>query len=113
MKAMIKGSTVTLFEKVKIGTDGFNRDLFDYVPVEVENVLIAPVSADDVVDQTRLYGKKAVYTLGIPKDDKHAWEDAIVEFWGKKWKVFGVPLQGIEGLIPLEWNKKVMVERYG
>lgn len=24
----------------------------------------------------------------------------------KRWGVFGIPLEGIEDLIPLEWNKK-------
>ena len=33
-----------------------------------------------------------------------------VEFFGRKWKVIGMPTEGIEGLIPLYWNKKVRVE---
>lgn len=35
-----------------------------------------------------------------------------VEFWGKKWKTFGLVSETIEELTPLSWNKKVMVERY-
>ena len=60
-----------------------------------------------------LTGKKAVYTLAIPKGDTHDWEDKEVKFFGKRWRTFGIPLEGIEQLIPLDWNKKVMVERYG
>ena len=30
----------------------------------------------------------------------------------KEWRVFGMELEGIEQLIPLDWNKKVYVERY-
>ena len=60
-----------------------------------------------------LFGKKAVYTLAIPKGDTHKWEDSVVEFFGHKWKTFGFPIEGIESNIPLDWNKKVMVERYG
>ena len=60
-----------------------------------------------------LHGKRAVYTLAIPKGDSNTWEDTTVEFWGSKWKTIGIPLEGIEENIPLNWNKKVLVERYG
>lgn len=53
-----------------------------------------------------------VNTLAIPKGDAHEWENKEVRFFNKRWKIFGIPLEGIEDLIPLEWNKKVMVERY-
>ncbi|WP_256126938.1 hypothetical protein [[Ruminococcus] torques] len=48
-----------------------------------------------------------------PKGDKHTWKDNKVEFFGEIWKVIGFPQQGIEQNIPLEWNQKWMVERYG
>ncbi|HHJ8372345.1 hypothetical protein [Streptococcus pyogenes] len=53
-----------------------------------------------------------VYTLAIPKGDNHDWGDKEVRFFGEKWRTVGLALEGIEELIPLEWNKKVMVERY-
>lgn len=111
--AMIKGITVILYEKTQIGTDAFNRPIYDEKEVEVENVLVAPSTSDDIVTSQDLYGKKAVYTLAIPKGDMHNWLDAKVKFFGQEWKTFGFPLQGIEENIPLDWNKKVMVERYG
>ena len=111
--AMIKGITVIVKKKVRIGTDRFNHAIYDFENESVENVLVAPSSSDDVVSAQDLYGKKAVYTLAIPKGDAHNWEDTIVEFFGKQWKTFGFPLEGIEENIPLDWNKKVMVERYG
>ena len=40
------------------------------------------------------------------------WEEKEVLFFGKRWKAFGIPLEGMDHLIPLKWNKKVMVERY-
>lgn len=110
--AMIKGIPVVLYEKRKAGTDPFNHPIYEEVPVIVENVLVAPSSADDTVTSLSLTGKKAVYTLGIPKGDTHVWEDRKVEFFGRTWKTFGIPLEGIEQNIPLSWNKKVMVERY-
>ena len=36
-----------------------------------------------------------------------------VEFWGQKFRTYGDVVQGIENLIPLCWNKKVKVEKYG
>lgn len=111
--ALIKGMTITLLVKKQVGTDGFNHPIFDYVEEIVENVLVAPSSADDIVTSQDLYGKKAVYTLGIPKGDTHDWIDARVRFFNQEWKAFGFPLEGIESNIPLDWNKKVMVERYG
>lgn len=110
--AMIKGTTVILKEKTQIGIDEFGSPIYEYTHRLVENVLIAPASADDIVSTNDLTGKKAVYTLAIPKGDSHEWEDQIVEFFGKEWHTFGIPLEGIEDNIPLDWNKKVMVERY-
>lgn len=110
---MIEGMTVVLVSKVQIGTDPFNRPIYEYVDEDVDNVLVAPASTDDIATSQDLTGKKAVYTLAIPKGDTHNWEDATVKFFGQKWKAFGIPLEGIEENIPLDWNKKVMVERYG
>lgn len=109
---MIKGITVTLITKQQVGTDPFGQPIVKDVEIEVDNVLISPTSTDDIVNQLNIDGKKAVYTLAIPKDDENNWEGAEVLFFGKRWKTFGIPTQGIDHLIPLDWNKKVMVERY-
>ena len=109
----IKGITVTLVSKHETGRDPFGEPIYEDVEIEVDNVLISPTTSDDIVNQMTLTGKKAVYTLAIPKGDTNNWEDQEVLFFGEKWRVFGVPLQGIDHLIPLSWNKKVMVERYG
>ena len=110
---LMKGIKIVLISKVQVGTDGFNRPVYEETEEEVENVLIAPAASDDIVTSQDLYGKKAVYTLAIPKGDNHNWEDTTVIFFGQKWHTFGYPLEGIEGNLPLSWNKKVMVERYG
>ncbi|MDT2565140.1 hypothetical protein AUF12_05315 [Enterococcus avium] len=111
--AKIKGMTIILVDKVQIGVDPFEKPIYEDKDIEVENVIVAPVSSDDVVNQQSLTGKVAVYSLGIPKGDTHDWEDKEVKFFGQRWRTFGIPLEGMEHLIPLEWNKKVMVERYG
>lgn len=111
--AKLKGITIILVDKVEIGKDPFDKPIYEDKDIEVENVLIQPTSTDDVVNQMNLTGKKAVYTLAIPKGDSRDWENKEVKFFGKRWRTVGFPTEGVEDLIPLEWNKKVMVERYG
>lgn len=110
--ARIKGITILLISHEKIGEDPFGAPIYEEAETEVENVLVAPTSSDDIINQLNLHGKKAVYTLAIPKGDTHTWENQKVRFFGQTWRVFGKPLQGIDGIIPLEWNKKVTVEAY-
>lgn len=109
---MIKGITVTLYERTYSGADSFNHPEFTEKATTVDNVLVSPASSQEILDATNLYGKKAIYTLAIPKGDTNTWEDCKVSFFGEDWHVFGVPLEGIECDIPLAWNKKVTVERY-
>lgn len=109
---MIQGVSVILHEKIKVGVDEFNADIFSIKTSKVDDVLVAPSSTDDVNSSVNLYGKKAIYTLAIPKGDTHDWVNAEVEFFGRRWRTVGIPLEGIEDNIPLRWNKKVMVEIY-
>lgn len=109
---MIHGVTVTLFEKVKTGKDSLNHSTYDIKPIQVNNVLVAPMSATDIPTSTEADRRKATYQLAIPKGDTHDWNNADVEFFGHKWHTVGLPIEGIESNIPLDWNKKVTVERY-
>lgn len=109
---MLKGITVTLINKAQTGTDPFGAPIFSDIEIDVDNVLVSPTQSDDMVNQLSLTGRKAVYTLAIPKGDENIWENQEVRFFDQRWRVFGIPTQGIEELIPLSWNKKVMVERY-
>lgn len=111
-KTRIKGITVTLINKKEVGRDPFDSPIYEDVEIPVENVLVSPTSTDDIVNTMNLTGRKAVYTLAIPKGDTNDWENKEVRFFGERWRVIGMPLQGIDELIPLDWNKKVMVERY-
>lgn len=78
----------------------------------VDNVLIGEPGTEDVNNAQSVYGKHIQYVLAVPKGDTHDWEDAYVEFFGQVFKTVGLPTEGIEKLIPLDWNKKVKVERY-
>jgi hypothetical protein len=108
----LHGVTITLYERTQSGTDPFNRPVYTESPVEVGNVLIGEPSTQEIVDTLNLTGKKLAYTLAIPKGDAHDWKDRTVEFFGERFRTIGEPTQGIDALIPLDWNMKVKVERY-
>lgn len=111
--AFLEGIPVILHDKVQTGTDAFKAPVFEETAVVVENVLVCPVSTDGIVGDNQPEGKRAVYELCIPKENTNVWEDRVVEFFGQRWKTFGIPLQWQESLIPGPWNRKVKVERYG
>lgn len=115
MASVLKGITVNLITKEQTGTDAFNRPIVQDVTTPVDNVLVAPLSqtGEEILSELSLNGKKAKYQLAIPKGDTHNWEDAEVEFFGERWKTIGFPTEGIESLIPLDWNRKVLVQRVG
>lgn len=113
MAALIKGITVTLYERQETGRDPFNAPVYQETPVEVADVLVYPTAQENVTSDLQLYGKRAVYDLCIPKGDTHEWEGAAVAFFGQKFRAFGPVIQYIESNVPLNWNKKVRVERYG
>lgn len=106
----ITGEQVKLITQTQVGTDAFNAPIWSETSVTIDNVLIAPSSEQEILDTINLYGKKSIYTLGIPKGDTHDWVNQIVEFWGRRWRTIGDPLRGMEHQIPLSWNTKVRVE---
>lgn len=110
---MIQGVDVILYEKRRVGTDDFGVPVYTETPVRIENVLVCPASSDDIQLSTQIYGKRAAYTLAVPKGDLHKWEDSKVEFFGRIWRTFGWMTKGIEENIPLAWNGKIQVELYG
>lgn len=109
---ILKGIEIILVDKVENGVDEFNHPIFVDKEIAVKNVLVAPVKTEDVLNIVNLTGKKAEYQLGIPKDDKNTWENREVVFFDRKWRTIGIPQEGIESMIPLSWNRKIMVERY-
>lgn len=109
---MIKGITITIYQKQKYGKDMFGHDLYEEIQEEVDDVLVAPIASNDISVNTNTDISKTQYNLAIPKGDMHDWTDTKVEFFGKTWKTVGEPVEGIEENIPLRWNKKVVVERY-
>ena len=108
----LRGISIILYTKNKVGEDEFGAPVYEELPEVVNDVLVGEPEGSDVTDTLNLTGKRLAYTLAIPKGDTHEWRDRKVEFFGKKFRTFGEPVEGIEGMIPLRWNKKVKVERY-
>lgn len=108
---LIHGIPVKLYEKTLAYTDAFNRPVYTESPKTVENVLIEPLSETEILDIQNLTGRRAVYRLCLPKGDDNDWTDRIVEFYGLKWRTIGDVQEWIEDMVPLEWNRKVRVER--
>ena len=109
---MIHGTTVILQVKAQSGFDPFGAPIYTETPVNVENVLVGSPSAEERTEELNLTGRKIEYVLGIPKGDMHDWENVTVEFFGKKFRTFGIPEEGIEENIPMAWHKKVKCERF-
>lgn len=107
------GVSVILHIKTQTGVDAFNNPVFADATETVDNVLIGQPTTEEIDSTLSLYGKKIDYMLGIPKGDTHNWEDTIVEFWGNRYRTFGMTIQGIEANIPTPWHKKIRVERDG
>lgn len=107
------GITVILYEQVKTGENKLGEDIVEEIRHEVEDVLVGEPTEQEVIDALNLYGKKAVYCLGIPKKDDHKWiAGERVEFFGESFRIIGKPIRGIEDMIPGRWNMKVRVEAY-
>lgn len=100
-----------LYNRTQTGTDAFNRPTYAETAETVDNVLIEPLSEAEILDVQNLTGRRAVYRLCIPKGDAHTWTDRTVEFYGQKWHTIGETQEWIEAMVPLEWNRKVRVER--
>lgn len=108
----IHGITITLHERTDTGAkDSLNRPKYETREIQVENVLIQPLTEQEITDTLDLTGKKAVYRLFLPKGDNHTWTDRKVSFWGQNWRVVGDSQEYIEDMVPLAWNKQIRVEK--
>lgn len=107
----IKGKSVVLHVRTIVGNDPLGNPVYQTSDVTVDNVLWNMSTVDDLIDSTRLEGTSELYTLAIPKGDTNVWLENTVTFNGKTYHCYAEG-EGIEELTPLEWNKKVLVERY-
>lgn len=108
---LLHGIQIRLYNRTLTGRDAFNRPTYTESVETVDNVIIEPMSETEILDLQNLTGRKAVYRLCLPKGDAHDWVDRTVEFFGQKWHTIGDTLEWIEDMVPLQWNRKVRVER--
>lgn len=110
---LLKGIPVVLYLQTKTDqVDGFGNPIYTETPTTVDNVLVNPISAEAITSDLQLYGRRGEYELCIPKGDQNGWTNCRVDFFGFSWRVYTPPEQWIESMVPLDWNKKVRVERY-
>ena len=108
---MISGITVELTVKTQNGVDALNVPTYTEVKEQVPNVLAAPLTGQELADSVTLTGRRAVYTLYIPKGDDHEWENTEVKLFGEKFRTVGPVLELIEANVPGPWNRRVNIER--
>ena len=109
---MIRGIPVTLTERTRTGVNEINEPVYEETESVVENVLVGSPKTDEIADALRLYGKQLAYTLYLPNDDAHSWENATVTFYGRTFRTFGLPMTLIGENIPeaVPWNTRIQVE---
>ena len=116
MQSIVKGLTVTLYEKTELSVDDFGQKTYTEEPVEVNNVFIQPVADDGITSNLEIAGTHNAYVLHIPKGDAHKWEDSIVylpEPYNLKVKTYTSGMIYRNDLVPLDWNKQIKAEIYG
>lgn len=109
---LIKGQTITLYSKTQTGSDPFGQPVYEETPVEVSNVLIAPISADAAPEQDGLQNALEAYEIHIPKGDTNIWEDSRISFWGKVFRSVGAVKRYMDENTPLDWIGSIRVEHY-
>lgn len=112
---LFSGVTVTLYVRTETGErDEFGRMGVTETATEIDNVLIQPLqrTTDVPTESTNITGEKTSYILGIPKTDTHDWKNCRVDFFGESYRTESGEWQGIEALIPGDWNRKIVARRY-
>ena len=59
---MIKGITVTLYEKEKINEDAFGKPIYKETPIKVKKCIVAPQEHTEILDTLNLQGKNGKST---------------------------------------------------
>ena len=108
----IHGITISLevVTETESSPDSFGVPVYASTWVDVGDVIVGQPTDTERTNSMNLYGERAVYTLGIPKGDAHTWRSGLhVKFFGETFRIIGHTVKGIDDMVPLEWNKKVMV----
>lgn len=106
---MFRGEKVTVTKRTETGRDSFNNPVFSMEEIEVDNVLVAPGAAADVIDSVRPEGTEVTYTLYFPKTFDGKLENEKINVRGEWLDVIGCPDRYSDELCPTSWNMVVMV----
>lgn len=106
---MLTGETVVVTNRTETGRDEFNNPVFTDVEEPVDNVLVAPGAAADVVDTVRPEGAEVNYTLYFPKTFTAKLECEKVQVRGEWLDVIGHPDRYSDDVCPTDWNMVVTV----
>ena len=116
MSELLHGIDVTIYNKTQTGEDSFGEPIYEETAEVVPNVIVGSPTEEEILSDLNLTGRRAAYVLGIPKGDSHYWENVKVSFelCGETimCKTIGMPIMGIDDLVPLGWNKKVRCEYF-
>ena len=107
---MIRGETVlvSFFEEGKRDAHN-NPDPGHGDPIAVDNVLVAPAAASDVIDSVRPDGRLIRYTLYFPKTFTDDLTKALVKVRDDTLPVVGSPRPWCPDMTPGQWNLVVQV----
>lgn len=105
----MNGETIVISKRTETGRDAFNNPVFTEEETPVDNVLVAPGAAADVIDAVRLEGVEVNYTLYFPKTFTGDLECEKVKVRGEWLDVIGHPDRYADEVCPTEWNMVVMV----
>ena len=114
MKMLINGEPITLVVKSPNGADVFGKQIYSTEEVTIDNVLVGSPSSEDAITEINVSGKHILYTLAIPSDDTHDWENTEVIVRGMRCRTIGLPIAYNPDNMPtwFPWNKQIKVEAY-
>lgn len=100
------GESVTVLRPVQSGEDSFGRAVVEWVPEQVDGVLVAPASTEGVGAE-RPDGARSTVRLHMPKTYAASLRGCRVEALGTVWDVVGDPLPMPARLCPGPWDREV------
>lgn len=110
---MIRGESVWVLAPLLGAEDAFGsptKTWDDSQAVEVENVLLAPASPEDVAGSIRPEGVKVRFRLHFPKTYTQSLRGCRVKVRGQWMQVVGDPQPYQDANTPGAWNRPVDVE---
>lgn len=107
----MRGETVTVLTREKVGTDAGNNPIWAYTRMPVDNVLVAPGSGSNAGGE-RPDGQTVEATLYFPRTYAGPpLRNLTIEARGVDFRVVGDPMPVDGGMAPTAWNMVVPVTR--